>query len=476
MNTQTNSINTQVLVIGAGPGGYTAAFRAADLGKQVTLLERYNDLGGVCLNVGCIPSKALLHIVQVIEETKEIEKHGIKFQQPEINLSELRNWVKTSVINKLTFGLKGLAKQRKINLVTGNCKFINANTVQVLDNNNHEINHINFEQVIIAAGSRPITLPNIPQDPRIMDSTGALELQDIPETLLIIGGGIIGMELGTVYSALGSKVSVVELTKQLLPGADPDLVNIWQTRMQDKFDKILLNTKVDSIETNTNNLTVKFTGAYNDSINYNKILCAVGRKPNSDLLKLETIGVKLDHKGFIAVDKQLRTNIPHIFAIGDIAGMPMLAHKAIPEGKIAAEVICGKQHYFDTNVIPNVAYTDPEIAWIGLTEEHCKQQYLPFETAVFPWAACGRALAMGRSEGITKILFNPANKQIMGAGIVGIGASELIASVAVAMEMGANAEDLGATIHPHPTLSETICQAAELFNGSITDLPNKKKL
>lgn len=474
MNTQINSINTQVLVIGAGPGGYTAAFRAADLGKKVVLLERYNQLGGVCLNVGCIPSKALLHIVQIIEETKELQQRGIHFKQPEINLSQLRDWVKDSVINKLTFGLKSLSKYRKVEIITGNGKFINANTIQVSDNSNNIINNINFEQAIIAAGSRPITLPNIPQDPRIMDSTGALELQDIPEKLLIIGGGIIGMELGTVYSALGSKVSVVELTKQLLPGADPDLVAIWQTRMQDKFDKILLNTKVDSIETSTKNLTVKFTGAYNDSINYNKILCAVGRKPNSDLLDLETIGIKLDSKGFIAVDKQLRTNIPHIFAIGDIAGMPMLAHKAIPEGKIAAEVICGKQHYFDNKVIPNVAYTDPEIAWVGLNEEQCKQQYLSFETALFPWAACGRALAIGRSEGMTKILFNPINKQIIGAGIVGLGASELIAEIAVAMEMGANAEDLGATIHPHPTLSETICQAAELFNGTITDLPNKK--
>lgn len=471
MNTQ---INTQVLVIGSGPGGYTAAFRAADLGKKVVLLERYNNLGGVCLNVGCIPSKALLHVVQIIEEAKELEKRGVKFQAPEINLSQMRAWVKDSVVNKLTFGLKGLAKQRKVEIVTGNATFINANTVQITDNNNNIINNINFEQAIIAAGSRPVQLPNIPQDPRIMDSTSALELQDIPEKLLIIGGGIIGMELGTVYSALGSQVSVVELTKQLLPGADSDLVKVWQTRMQPKFDKILLNTKVESIATDSEDLTVKFVGEFNDTIKYNKILCAVGRKPNSDQLGLTAIGIKLDPKGFIAVDRQLRTNIPNIFAIGDIAGMPMLAHKAIPEGKIAAEVICGKQHYFDTKIIPNVAYTDPEISWVGLTEEQCKQQYLKFETAIFPWTACGRALAIGRSEGMTKILFNPINKQIIGAGIVGLGASELIAEIAVAMEMGANAEDLGATIHPHPTLSETVCQAAELFNGTITDLPNKK--
>ena len=474
MNIQTNSINTQLLVIGAGPGGYTAAFRAADLGKKVTLLERYDQLGGVCLNVGCIPSKALLHIVQILEETKELDKRGISFAEPKINLPQLRNWVQTSVINKLTTGLKALSKQRKIEVINGTGEFINANRVQVIDNNKNIITNINFEHAIIAVGSRPIQLPNLPLDPRIMDSTKALALQDIPDNLLIIGGGIIGMELGTVYSALGSKVSVVELTNQLLPGADFDLVEIWQKRMQPKLNKIFLNTKVDSININSQNLSVTFAGEYNDSIEYNKILCAVGRRPNSDKLGLEKIGLKIDNRGFIIVDKQLRTNIPNIFAIGDITGMPMLAHKAIPEGKIAAEVICGKQHYFDTKIIPSVAYTDPEIAWVGLTEEQCKLQYIQYEKAIFPWAASGRALAIGRSEGITKILFNPINKQILGAGIVGSSASELIAEIAVSMEMGANAEDLGATIHPHPTLSETICQAAELFSGTITDLPNKK--
>lgn len=474
MNIQTNSINTQLLVIGAGPGGYTAAFRAADLGKKVTLLERYDQLGGVCLNVGCIPSKALLHIVQILEETKELDNRGISFAEPKINLPQLRNWVQTSVINKLTTGLKALSKQRKIEVINGTGEFINANRVQVIDNNKNIITNINFEHAIIAVGSRPIQLPNLPLDPRIMDSTKALALQDIPDNLLIIGGGIIGMELGTVYSALGSKVSVVELTNQLLPGADFDLVEIWQKRMQPKLNKIFLNTKVDSININSQNLSVTFAGEYNDSIEYNKILCAVGRRPNSDKLGLEKIGLKIDNRGFIIVDKQLRTNIPNIFAIGDITGMPMLAHKAIPEGKIAAEVICGKQHYFDTKIIPSVAYTDPEIAWVGLTEEQCKLQYIQYEKAIFPWAASGRALAIGRSEGITKILFNPINKQILGAGIVGSSASELIAEIAVSMEMGANAEDLGATIHPHPTLSETICQAAELFSGTITDLPNKK--
>ncbi len=474
MNTQINTLNTQVLVIGAGPGGYTAAFRAADLGKKVVLLEYYDQLGGVCLNVGCIPSKALLHVVQVIEETKELKERGISFEQPKIDLSKLRAWVANQTINKLTGGLKYLAKQRKVEIVTGLGEFINANCIQVTDRSNNITSHINFENVIIAVGSRPIQLPNLPTDPRIMDSTKALNLEDLPENLLIIGGGIIGMELGTVYSALGSKVSVVELTKQLLPGADLDLVEVWQKRMQTKFDKIFLNTKVETVTVNKQNLEVKFSGEHTEHLKYNKILCAVGRRSNSDRLQAEKIGLAIDNRGFIIVDKQLRTNIPHIFAIGDVAGSPMLAHKAIPEGKIAAEVICGKQHYFDTKIIPSVAYTDPEIAWVGLTEEQCKLSNTQYEKAVFPWAASGRALAIGRSDGFTKVLFNPINKQILGAGIVGMGASELIGGMAIAIEMGANAEDLGSIIHPHPTLSETICQAAELFSGSITDLLNKK--
>jgi dihydrolipoamide dehydrogenase len=467
-------INTQVLVIGSGPGGYTAAFRAADLGKKVVLLEYYEQLGGVCLNVGCIPSKALLHVAQILEEAKELTNRGIHFTPPTIDLSALRNWVTTKTINKLTTGLKSLAKQRKVEVVTGHGEFINSNSVQVTDHGKNIIAQINFEQAIIAVGSRPIQLPNLPNDPKIMDSTKALALEDIPDKLLIIGGGIIGMELGTVYSALGSKVSVVELTKQLLPGADLDLVEIWQKHIKLKFDKIFLNTKVETVAVNNKYLEVKFTGEHSEHLKYDKILCAVGRRPNSDLIQADKIGLAIDNRGFIIVDKQLHTNIPHIFAIGDVAGQPMLAHKAIPEGKIAAEVICGKQHYFDTKIIPSVAYTDPEIAWVGLTEEQCKLQNTQYDKAIFPWAASGRALAIGRSEGSTKILFNPTTKQILGGGIVGMGASELIAEIAVAMEMGANAEDLGSIIHPHPTLSETICQAAELFSGTITDLPNKK--
>ena len=467
-------INTQVLVIGSGPGGYTAAFRAADLGKRVTLLEHHQQLGGVCLNVGCIPSKALLHAVQVLEETKEFKERGIYFESPKIDLTKLRNWVTIKVINKLTFGLKSLAQQRKVEIVTGFGKFISSNSIQVTDRDNNIITQINFEQAIIAVGSRPIQLPNLPTDPRIMDSTKALMLEDIPENLLIIGGGVIGMELGTVYSALGSKVSVVELAKQLLPGADLDILAIWQKHIQPKFNKILLNTKVETVTVNNNNLSVKFTGEYAETLNYDKILCAVGRRPNSDLIQADNIGLAIDKRGIIIVDKQQRTNIPHIFAIGDVVGQPMLAHKAIPEGKVAAEVICGEQRYFDTKIIPTIAYTDPEIALIGLSEEQCKIQNIKYEKAVFPWAASGRALAIGRSEGATKLLFNPTTKQILGAGIVGFGASELIAELAVAMEMGANAEDLGAIIHPHPTLSETVCQAAELFSGTITDLLNKK--
>ena len=467
-------INTQVLVIGSGPGGYTAAFRAADLGKRVTLLEHHQQLGGVCLNVGCIPSKALLHAVQVLEETKEFKERGIYFESPKIDLIKLRNWVTTKVINKLTFGLKSLAQQRKVEIVTGFGKFISSNSIQVTDRDNNIITQINFEQAIIAVGSRPIQLPNLPTDPRIMDSTKALMLEDIPENLLIIGGGVIGMELGTVYSALGSKVSVVELAKQLLPGADLDILAIWQKHIQPKFNKILLNTKVETVTVNNNNLSVKFTGEYAETLNYDKILCAVGRRPNSDLIQADNIGLAIDKRGIIIVDKQQRTNIPHIFAIGDVVGQPMLAHKAIPEGKVAAEVICGEQRYFDTKIIPTIAYTDPEIALIGLSEEQCNIQNIKYEKAVFPWAASGRALAIGRSEGATKLLFNPTTKQILGAGIVGFGASELIAELAVAMEMGANAEDLGAIIHPHPTLSETVCQAAELFSGTITDLLNRK--
>ena len=471
---QIQTINTQVLVIGAGPGGYTASFRAADLGKQVVLVEYYQQLGGVCLNVGCIPSKALLHAVHVIEEAKELEQRGVCFGKPKIDLAKLRAWVVNKTINKLTLGLKSLAALRKVNVINGYAEFIDANSVKVTDSSGNTSAIINFEQAIIAVGSRPIELPNLPNDPRIMNSTQALELKSLPDNLLIIGGGIIGMELGTVYSILGSKVSVVELTKQLLPGADLDLVNIWQNRMQHKFTNIFLNTKVESVVANKKYLEVKLSGDHAGNLEYSQILCAVGRRPNSDRIAADRIGLNINDQGFITVDNQLRTNIPHIFAIGDVVGNPMLAHKALPEGKIAAEVVCGMPSYFDTKVIPSVAYTIPEVSWVGLTEEQCKSQNIRYEKAVFPWGASGRALAIGRSDGLTKILFNPVNNCIIGAGIVGENSSELIGEIAIAMEMGATAEDLGSIIHPHPTLSETMVQSAELFSGVITDLPNSK--
>jgi dihydrolipoamide dehydrogenase len=470
------TINAQVLVIGSGPGGYTAAFRAADLGKQVVLLEQHKNLGGVCLNVGCIPSKALLNIVHVLEQAKELSGKGILFDKPKIDIAKMRSWVVNKTINKLTMGLKSLAALRKVNVLTGHGKFINSNRVEVIGSNNEVTAQINFEQAIIAVGSRPIELPNIVKDPRIMDSTKALEMQDIPENLLIIGGGIIGMELGTVYAALGSKISVVELTNQLLPGADLDLVDVWFKRMQSKFSNFFLNTKVENIIPNKKDLEVVLKGEHSGNLRFNKVLCAIGRRPNADQIDADQIGLAIDQRGFIIVDQQMRTNVPHIFAIGDVAGQPMLAHKAIPEGKVAAEVICGKASYFDTKLIPNVAYTIPEVSWVGLTEEQCKLNNMYYEKAIFPWAASGRALATDQSDGFTKILFNKSNKQIIGAGIVGDCSSELIAEVSIAMEMGATCEDLGSIIHPHPTISESIVQAAELFAGTITDLPNIKKL
>jgi len=463
-----------VTIIGSGPGGYVAAIRCAQLGFKTAIIEKYATLGGTCLNVGCIPSKALLHAVHIIEEAKELKQRGISFSQPIIEPNKLRDWVVNKTINKLTAGLKALAALRKVKVVTGLGEFIDANTVKVSDRQGNLLLQIKFQQVIIATGSRPIKLPNLPEDPRIMDSTGALELNQIPEKLLIIGGGIIGMELGTVYSILGSKVSVVELTGQLLPGVDLDLVKIWQQRLQGKFQEIFLNTKVTTVTPNKNNLAVQFAGEHNGINEYDKILCCVGRSPNTLNLGLEKLGLQLDPKGFITVDKQLRSNISHIFAIGDVVGAPMLAHKAILEAKVAAEVVAGKSSYFDVKVIPNVAYTLPEISWVGLTEQQCKLQNIRYELAAFPWSASGRALAMGRSDGLTKVLFNPVNHQIIGAGIVGENSSELIGELAMAIEMAATAADLSAIIHPHPTTSETIVQAVELFEGSITDLPNPK--
>jgi len=472
----TKTIETQVLVLGSGPGGYTAAFRAADLGKQVVLVEQYQSLGGVCLNVGCIPSKALLHAAKVIEEASDMAKHGVSFGKPEIDVKKLAEW-KNSVVNKLTGGLKMLAKQRKVEIVHGYGKFISPHELEVTGETEKTI--VKFEHAIIAAGSRPVKLPFIPDDPRIMDSTGALALEDVNCRMLILGGGIIGMEMSQVYHALGAKVSVVEFMDMLIPGADKDIVTPLYKRLKSRYENIWLKTKVTKVEAKDDGLYVSFEGenAPSQPEKFDRILVAVGRVPNGKLLDIEKAGVNVDEKGFIKVDNQMRTHVGHIFAIGDIIGQPMLAHKAIPEGRIAAEVIAGKKHYFEPKCIPAVAYTDPEIAWTGITEEQAKAQGIDYDKGVFPWAASGRSLGIGRDEGITKVLFDKKTERIIGASIVGPNAGDLIAEVSLAIEMGCDAEDIALTIHPHPTLSETVAQATEAFLGSITDLylPKKKK-
>lgn len=472
----TKQIKTDVVVIGSGPGGYTAAFRAADLGKRVVLIERYSTLGGVCLNVGCIPSKALLHIAKVVDEAHEMTDLGVSFGKPKLDSKKLVAW-KNSVVGKLTGGLNALSKQRKVEVVVGNAKFAGPNQV-VVDGKDGAVT-VDFENAIIAVGSESVNLPFIPEDKRIFSSTGALELADIKGNLLVLGGGIIGLEMATVYSALGVDVTVVEFMDQLIPGADADLVNVLQKRMTKKGVKFLLKTKVTAMDAKKDGIYVSMEGehATDKPLSFQQVLVAVGRKPNGGNIDAGKAGVKVDERGFIAVDKQLRTNVPHIFAIGDVVGQPMLAHKAIPEGKVAAEVIAGMKHYFDPKCIASVAYTDPELAWAGLTEKEAKAQGVAYEKAAFPWVASGRALSMGREEGMTKLLFCPESKRIIGAGIVGINAGELIAETALAIEMGCDVEDLALTIHPHPTLSETIAQAAEMFEGTITDLylPKKKK-
>jgi dihydrolipoamide dehydrogenase len=472
----TKQIKTDLVVIGSGPGGYTAAFRAADLGKRVVLIERFNTLGGVCLNVGCIPSKALLHIAKVVDEAQDMNEHGVSFAEPKLDNKKLVAW-KNSVVTKLTGGLNALAKQRKVEVIVGTAKFSGTHQV-VVDGKDGQVS-IDFENAIIAVGSESVNLPFIPEDKRIFSSTGALELADIKGSLLVLGGGIIGLEMATVYSALGVDVTVVEFLDQLIPGADADLVNALQKRMTKKGVKFLLNTKVTAVDAKKDGIYVSMEGAHatEKPLCFQQILVAVGRKPNGGKVAAETAGVKVDERGFIPVDKQMRTNVSHIFAIGDVVGQPMLAHKAIPEGKVAAEVICGMKHYFDPKCIANVAYTDPEIAWAGLTEKEAKSQGVVYEKATFPWAASGRALSIGREEGMTKLLFCPESKRIVGAGIVGVSAGELIAETTLAIEMGCDVEDIALTIHPHPTLSETIAQAAEIFEGTITDLymPKKKK-
>lgn len=468
------AITTEVVVLGSGPGGYTAAFRAADLGKKVTLVERYDSLGGVCLNVGCIPSKALLHAAKVLDETHEMTECGINFGKPTIDLDKLRAWKDEQVVGRLTGGLKGLAKMRKVQVVTGNGEFSSPNQLVVQTKDGAQ--EINFENIIIAAGSLPIKLPFLPDDPRVMDSTGALELKDVPNELLVIGGGIIGLEMATVYHSLGANVTVVELTPTILPGVDKDISAPLQKRVQGRYKGVWLETKVTQVDAKDDGLYVTFEGknAPEGAVRFDKILSAVGRAPNGKLIKADKAGVNVDERGFIPVDKQCRTNVSHIFAIGDICGNPMLAHKAIPEGRVAAEVIAGKKHFFDPKCIPNVAYTDPEVAWVGLTETEAKEQGVKYGKGVFPWAASGRSLSLGRDEGVTKILYDKETHRIIGAGITGPNAGDLIAEAALAIEMGCEAEDIALTIHPHPTLSETICQATEVFEGTVTDLPNKK--
>jgi dihydrolipoamide dehydrogenase len=466
--------HAKVLVLGAGPGGYTAAFRAADLGLEVTLVERWPVLGGVCLNVGCIPSKALLHAARVVDEAQAMAGHGISFGPPQIDLDRLRSW-KSSVVGKLTGGLSGLARQRKVTVIRGDGRFVAPRVLEVIGEDGTQ--RIGFDHCIIAAGSEPVRLPFVPDDPRVMDSTGALELQDIPQRLLVIGGGIIGLEMGCVYDALGSKVSVVELMDQLMPGADPDLVKPLEKRLRKRYEQILLGVKVQAIEALPEGLRVTFsgTGAPTPQI-YDRVLVAVGRRPNGSGIGVEAAGLSVDPRGFLSVDRQMRTAQPHIFAIGDIVGQPMLAHKATHEGKVAAEVIAGEKRAFDARVIPSVAYTDPEVAWVGLTESEAKAKGIEYQKGSFPWAASGRSLAQGRDEGFTKLLFDPQTHRVLGGGIVGSSAGELIGEVALAIEMGADAADIGLTIHPHPTLSESVAMSAEAFEGTLTDLylPKRK--
>jgi dihydrolipoamide dehydrogenase len=466
---------TQLLVLGSGPGGYTAAFRAADLGLAVTLVERYERLGGVCLNVGCIPSKALLHAAKVIDDAQAMSAHGITFGAPQLDFAKLRAW-KNSVVSRLTGGLAMLAKQRKVEVVRGTGRFVSPHVIEVT-RDGAESETIGFDQCIIAAGSQAATLPFVPKDPRVIDSTGALELPANPGRMLVIGGGIIGLEMACVYEALGARIDVVELTGQLIPGCDVDLVRPLEKRIRARYGQILLNTRVTALEARPDALHVTFEAqdGKRSTHPYDHVLVAIGRRPNGKRIGAERAGVRVDERGFIAVDRQLRTNVAHIFAIGDVVGQPMLAHKASHEGKVAAEVAAGHKSYFDARVIPAVAYTDPEIAWVGLSENAAREQRIEFERAAFPWAASGRSLSLGRDEGLTKLLFDPQSHRVLGGGIVGTNAGELIAEIALAVEMGADAADIGLTIHAHPTLSETVMFAAEACEGSLTDLYMPKK-
>ena len=472
-----SDLEAEVLVLGAGPGGYSAAFRAADLGKKVVIVDGRERLGGVCLNIGCIPSKALLHAARVIAETREMGEHGLRFAAPEIDLDALRDW-KDGVVERLTGGLGGLARQRKVTTVRGTGRFLSPTQLEVaVADGSTQL--VGFQQAIIACGSEPVSLPFIPSDdPRVIDSEGALELTDVPARLLVLGGGIIGLEMATVYAELGSAITVVELLDQLIPGADKDLVAPLQKTIAKRYDNIFLKTKVTGVEATPEGLRVSMEGDKAPSSDvFDKVLVAVGRKPSGKLVGAEAAGVIVDERGFIPVDKQLRTNVGHIFAIGDVVGQPMLAHKAVHEGHVAAEAAAGRRSYFDARVIPSVAYTDPEVAWVGATENEAKAAGVKYGKGTFPWAASGRALSLGRGEGMTKLLFDESTERIIGAGMVGPNAGELVAEATLAIEMGADAADIGLTVHPHPTLSETVGMSAEAFEGVITDLylPRKRK-
>jgi dihydrolipoamide dehydrogenase len=466
-------IKAQVVVLGSGPAGYSAAFRAADLGLETVLIEKYSTLGGVCLNVGCIPSKALLHVSKVIEEAKALSEHGVLFGEPSTDIDKIRIW-KNKVVSQLTGGLKGMSKMRKVTVINGFGKFTGANNIEVRGEN--EITQVNFDNAIIAAGSRPVKLPFIPHDdPRVWDSTDALELRNVPKRLLILGGGIIGLEMGTVYKSLGSKVDVVEFADQLVPAADIDIVQVYTKKVQDKFN-IMLSTKVTAVEAKEDALYVTFEGESvpAEAQPYDAVLVAVGRVPNGLSVDAEKAGIEVTERGFIEVDKQMRTNVAHIHAIGDIVGQPMLAHKGVHEGHVAAEVIAGKKHYFDPKTIPSIAYTEPEMAWVGMTEKEAKEQGINYEKSVFPWAASGRAIASDCSDGMTKLIFDKDTHRIIGGAIVGTNAGELLGEIGLAIEMGCDAEDIALTIHAHPTLHESVGLAAEIYEGSITDLPNAK--
>ena len=474
-NAPSSDLNCDVAVLGSGPGGYTAAFRAADLGQSVILIERYSTIGGVCLNVGCIPSKALLHTAKVITDAEDTGSHGVTFTKPEIDIEKLRDWKSNKVVKKLTMGLSQMAKQRGVQVVEGHGQFISPNQITVTTPDGSR-KVVGFQSAIIAAGSQPTKIPGTPDDERIMDSTGALELKDIPKKLLIIGGGIIGLEMGTVYDAMGSAVSVVELTDGLIQGCDRDIVRPLHKRMAKRFENIWLGTKVTKMDAKKEGILVYFEGvdAPKEAL-FDRVLVAVGRKPNGLHIGADKAGVAVDNQGFIAADKQMRTNVHHIYAIGDIIGQPMLAHKATHEGKIAAEVIAGEKVEFQAIAIPSVAYTDPELAWAGITEEEALEKNIEIEKAVFPWAASGRAIATNRTEGMTKLIFDKKTNRIIGAAIVGTNAGELIAETVLSIEMGADAHDIGLSIHPHPTLSESIAMASEMKEGTITDLYIKKR-